>query len=746
MTEADKIDFRELNQRLLCAAKSLLFEWLPGGKMQGVEYVCAGIDGGKGSSFQVNTRTGVWKDFALDGTGGGDLVSLYAAVKRIRQGEAAEELGARKLPPAPEYPPEDRKDEYTPVLPAPDNAGTPVRNDGRIVLWSANKNTEVFYSKPALTHEYRDGAGRLLGYIFRVNMRDGKKIFVPAIYCRDGSGTGRWLNKQFPKPRPLYGLDKIGAAQKILIVEGEKAADAARAMFGGKLAAVTWPGGSHAVPMVDWQPLAGKDCVIWPDADEPGVKAAHAIAGRLQHIAGRVRIVDVQGLPEGHDAADEAAAGKNGKQVLQWLAERMRDYAPDTPPPAEDKDSGAGTRHIDIYSPLPHIRDNGAPLATPENLAEICRRAGIGVRYNVIAKREELVIPEADYSPENAGPASLAYLTGVCALFRMGTDKLNAYLTLLAEENRYNPAQAWILSREWDGVSRLTDICETITAVRQADNEDIHLLKQTLITKWLLSAVAAAFAAPGTFAARGVLVLQGGQGIGKTSWFRRLMPAETELVQDSLLLRLDEKDSVTQAISTLITELGELDATFRKSDIAALKAFVTRTEDRVRRPYAAKESVYARRTVFGASVNHLQFLHDDTGNSRFWTIQCEAIDYAHNIDMQQVFAELLTHYRAGYSWHLTAEEERMLTLANGEHESADPIDELLLSRYDWTVNEMFWTWRSATEILKEMGFDRPNRSDVTRCGMLVRRLNGDRCDRERNAGRRRVLLLPERKC
>jgi putative DNA primase/helicase len=64
-----------------------------------------------------------------------------------------------------------------------------------------------------------------------------------------------------------------------------------------------------------------------------------------------------------------------------------------------------------------------------------------------------------------------------------------------------------------------------------------------------------------------------------------------------------EKDSVLTAVSHWIVELGELDATFKKADIAQLKAFVTKTSDKVRRPYALKDSSFPRRTVFAGTVN-----------------------------------------------------------------------------------------------------------------------------------------------
>jgi putative DNA primase/helicase len=79
----------------------------------------------------------------------------------------------------------------------------------------------------------------------------------------------RWLG--FPKPRPLYGLDRLAARPKapVVVTEGEKAADAAALLLLDHVA-VTSPGGSKAAKAADWSPLAGRHVVIWPDNDAPG--------------------------------------------------------------------------------------------------------------------------------------------------------------------------------------------------------------------------------------------------------------------------------------------------------------------------------------------------------------------------------------------------------------------------------------------------------------------------------------------
>jgi hypothetical protein len=91
-----RIDFVRVNRAALAVLPSLLARWLPGGRTEGAEYVVLNprrVDHRPGS-FRVNTRTGRWADFAIDGARGGDIVSLAAYLGCIRQAQAAERLAA----------------------------------------------------------------------------------------------------------------------------------------------------------------------------------------------------------------------------------------------------------------------------------------------------------------------------------------------------------------------------------------------------------------------------------------------------------------------------------------------------------------------------------------------------------------------------------------------------------------------------------------------------------------------------
>ena len=117
----------------------------------------------------------------------------------------------------------------------------------------------------------------------------------------------RWQFKAPPAPRPLLNLNDLLArpTDPVVVVEGEKTADAAALLFPGQLI-TTWPSGCKAFNKADWSPLIGRRVILWPDADAPGREAMAKLAAKLiREGIERVRIVTPPpDAPEGWDLAD----------------------------------------------------------------------------------------------------------------------------------------------------------------------------------------------------------------------------------------------------------------------------------------------------------------------------------------------------------------------------------------------------------------------------------------------------------
>jgi uncharacterized protein (DUF927 family) len=150
--------------------------------------------------------------------------------------------------------------------------------------------------RPTRRWSYRDAAGALLFDVLRFDMADGGKQFMPLTLWRDAQGL-RWRWKSVPAPRPLYNLDGLAARPDaaVVVVEGEKSADAAARIF-PKSVAVTSPGGANAADKADWTVLRGRKVLVWPDADKPGHDYGAKVGATLATMDCDVSIIDAERL------------------------------------------------------------------------------------------------------------------------------------------------------------------------------------------------------------------------------------------------------------------------------------------------------------------------------------------------------------------------------------------------------------------------------------------------------------------
>ncbi len=178
---------------------------------------------------------------------------------------------------------------------------------------------ERLNAEPSGRWQYHDKNGDVVGYVLRFDPPGKDKTFRPI--SRHG---GHWFIGAMEAPRPLYRLPKLQSAKHILVVEGEEAADALRAIG---IKATTCPGGSNGVSNTDVAPLAGATVSILPDNDTPGERYAQTLALRLEKLKPRpeVGIVRLPNLPEKGDAADfvptRRKAGRTDDEICAEIEE-----------------------------------------------------------------------------------------------------------------------------------------------------------------------------------------------------------------------------------------------------------------------------------------------------------------------------------------------------------------------------------------------------------------------------------------
>lgn len=319
------------------------------GKHQGSEFLALNprrSDNSPGS-FSINTATGKWGDFAA-GASGLDLVSLAAYLADETQSDAARRLaqhfgidvparkdgqpraaGAPAKARAPAAPAKARQGPETGAAHSAGECVSPVPDD-------APSPPKVHPKLGPAPHawEYRDAAGHLLFLVCRFDQAGGGKEIRPLSLRRMPSGRLQWAWLGVDTPRPIYGQDRLAARPDapVMECEGEKAADAAAILF-PEYVAITSPNGAKAADKTDWAPLAGRRCVIFPDADAAGEAYAAEVSKRL-HAAGAAEVLRLnpvifltlpdgtlrEALPDGWDAADAIAEGYSADLIAERLA------------------------------------------------------------------------------------------------------------------------------------------------------------------------------------------------------------------------------------------------------------------------------------------------------------------------------------------------------------------------------------------------------------------------------------------
>lgn len=200
----------------------------------------------------------------------------------------------------------------------------------RVTLWNPKREKSGTIT-PSMVFPYRAETGELLGYVLRHDLPDGGKETPMVMWC-DVPGHGEvWCRYPFPKPRPLFGLDRLIDGKQVILVEGEKCATVGTAVTGRLF--MSWCGGTYGLHHADWSPLAGRSVVIWPDADAPGLATGAKIAALLVGMGCAVKMIDVADKPKGWDVADAADEGWSRAEIDGFMRDRAKPWESVPPEP-----------------------------------------------------------------------------------------------------------------------------------------------------------------------------------------------------------------------------------------------------------------------------------------------------------------------------------------------------------------------------------------------------------------------------
>ncbi|WP_439148131.1 VapE domain-containing protein [Vibrio sp.] len=247
-------------------------------------------------------------------------------------------------------------------------------------------------------------------------------------------------------------------------------------------------------------------------------------------------------------------------------------------------------------------------LNTAENLAALLAHYGYEAKTNLMTLEPEIFhLDKCIGSPE----VIRSKLVSWCSIHSVPKAAIDDHLSAIAQSNPYHPVKEWLDSDSWDGKPRVDDV---LGCLETTDDK----LTNTILKRWLVGCVASLFVP--NFKSKLVPIFIGDQSFRKTAFIERIAAVSYGAFLEGAELNPDNKDSVLSVIRSWIVELGELERTTSHSQ-GSLKAFITRSVDTVRPPYARVDIKKARQTNLIATVNGSNFLKDQTGNSRYAAIE-----------------------------------------------------------------------------------------------------------------------------
>lgn len=277
---------------------------------------------------------------------------------------------------------------------------------------------------------------------------------------------------------------------------------------------------------------------------------------------------------------------------------------------------------------------------------------------------------------------------------KLSKNDLLDVVSAVASNQAYHPVRDYLNALVWDGVERLDTLFIDYMGV-----ED-NAYTRAVTRKAFVAAVARVMVPGCKYDTMPVLV--GQQGRYKSSVLAKMGGA---WFSDSLRT-FDGKEAMETIQGTWINEIGEMQA-MSKSDIGAVKAFLTKTSDYYRAAYGRYTADRARQCVFFGTTNSKDCLTDPTGGRRFWPLDIDQCPRTKDVwtqldgERDQLWAEAVARWKQGETLHLSAEIEAVAKVVQEEHRQRNPWEGIIAdflskevpedwSRWDLNRRQMFW--------------------------------------------------------
>lgn len=321
--------------------------------------------------------------------------------------------------------------------------------------------------------------------------------------------------------------------------------------------------------------------------------------------------------------------------------------------------------------------ENGKVIQTLENLEKIILSL-VPIAYNELTDVIEITDKNGKIKPLEKRDKELLRMD-IEKQFKLKAKlvDLDTAIVSASDKFRYHPIKNKIVTKTWDGKPRAESFFIDVLGVE--DNQ----YNRECTRKWLLASLTRLFDNGIKFDE--MIILQGGQGIGKSTTLQRLSLGYYTDITEKI------SDEVTfKVLRTWLVELSEL-STMVKTDSDTFKAWLSATKDTVRKRYATDPTDHPRTFAVLGTTNNKEILKDRTGNRRYWLMYCEKDKIKHsiwNLDYEyilQLWSEVYQWYLNKESLLISEETKQYMENLSSAALEYDPLEEKIVSILDMYV-------------------------------------------------------------
>lgn len=259
----------------------------------------------------------------------------------------------------------------------------------------------------------------------------------------------------------------------------------------------------------------------------------------------------------------------------------------------------------------------------------------------------------------------------------------------------YDPIAEWLYALpRWDGVDRVAQLASTVKTDNPMWEHDFRLWMRSMVSQWMNRG--------GLYGASMALMLVGKQGTRKSTFCKRLMPDAMLTYYTDRIDFVNKREAERALIRFALICIDEFDQ-ISKSQTAYLKHVLQKSDIKYRKMYQDDIEQRRRYAAFCATTNSPTPLIDPTGSRRYLCVEVlDEIDTSHDIDYQQLYAQIVREIRNGEKTYFSADDEKRIQEHNTRFYQEQPIEVFVASMFAKPEEGEAGEWMTALDVAKSL--------------------------------------------